>query len=120
MCLCCSCVVTRRHREVPGPQQNTVITQRVYKTAARKTCQSLQAVVTEPLGGRGWEDGMQAAEHIPEALGCWWDPKPLVCLQWEMSWLGACCVWTSHVSWTLNAIEILRFLLVFFFFSSEI
>ncbi|KAI1234916.1 hypothetical protein IHE44_0003302 [Lamprotornis superbus] len=36
----CACVVTRRHREVPSPQQNAVITQRVYKTAAGKTFHS--------------------------------------------------------------------------------
>lgn len=60
---------------------------------------------TSGVEWRGWEDGMPAAEHILELLGGWWDSKPLVCHCWEMSWLGGGCVWTSRVSWAVNAVE---------------
>lgn len=62
------------------------------------------------LGGcdaRSW-----AHPRATEALGCWWDSRPLVCPKWEISWACGCCVLTSHISWTVNTLEICR---VFFF-----
>lgn len=118
-----SCVVTRHQGEVPSPQQNAIIIQRVYKTAARKTCQSLQAGETELLGWTGWEDGMRGAEHIPEPrkhLGAGGTPDLWCVTSGRFHGLVVVLYWhlifhRHFISWTLNIVEICNF----FFFSER-